>query len=163
MGTTGKGVTDDHRRSPGDCPDEGSDESAPTSPSITVRQERAIQALLIGATDAQAAAVAGVSRETCCRWRHRNADFIASLNEARQDLGQDFRDGLRTPLPDALSALRDGLGADSISVRIRVAETLIRALRTVGDDGGPTNPEVIRLAWHTERSELELKRRFSIF
>jgi hypothetical protein len=63
----------------------------------------------------------------------------------------------------SLAALRDGLGSESISLRIRVAETLIRALRTFGEPDGPTNPEFIRLAWDTERSALELEKRFGIF
>jgi len=90
----GKGVTDSHRRSSAEPPDEASDDQAPAPPGVTPRQERAIRALLTGATDAEAAAAAGVSRETCNRWRHRNADFIAAMNEARNTLAADFRDGL---------------------------------------------------------------------
>ena len=158
-----KGVTKGHRRSRGRAADEKSDEHAPSPPTITPRQQRALQALLTGATDTEAAEAANVTRETVNRWRHRDADFIAAMNQAREALADDFHDGLRALLPDALAALRDGLGAESISLRIRVAETLIRSLRTLGDAGSPTNPEVIRLAWDIERSDLETQRRFGLF
>ena len=47
--------------------------------------------------------------------------LLGVANEARRDLAQDFHDGLRALSPDALAALRDGLAADNISTRVRVA------------------------------------------
>ena len=66
-------------------------------------------------------------------------------------------------LPGVITALRDGLASESIGIRLRVSETLIRALRTLDEPGGSTNPEIIRLAWDTDKSELEMERRYSIF
>lgn len=96
------------------------------------------------------------------RWRHRDADFIAALNRSRQDLSQDFRHSLAALLPGVITTLRDGLASESIGIRLRVAETLIRALRTFGEADGPTKPDVIRLEWDTERAAVELEKRFSI-
>jgi hypothetical protein len=138
--------------------DEVPDTDAPQPPAITPRQERALRALLTGSTDAEAADAADVTRETVNRWRHRDADFIAALNQARQDLADDFHDSLRALLPAALTTLRDGLAAE-----IRTATTLLRALRDIGEPAGPTNPEAIRVAWQTTESELDLHRRFAIF
>ena len=143
--------------------DEEPDDHAPPPPAITPRQQRALQALLAGATDTEAAEVANVTRETVNRWRHRDANFVAAFNEARQDLAQDFHDGLRALLPDALAALRDGLAADNVNTRVRVAATLFRTLRDIGEPTGPTNPEAIRVAWQTAESELDFGRRFSVF
>ena len=143
--------------------DEEPDDQAPSPPTVTQRQQQALQALLTGATDTEAAEAANVTRETVCRWRHRDANFIAALNEARQDLAQDFHDGLRALLPDALTALRDGLAADNINTRVRVAATLFRTLRDVGEPAGLTHPEEIRVAWQTAESQLDLDRSFSIF
>ena len=84
------------------------------------------------------------------------------MNQARRDLAQDFQDGLRALLPDALAAMRDGLTSDSVTTRVRTATTLFRALRDIGEPGGPTDPEAIRVAWQAAESELELKRRFTI-
>jgi hypothetical protein len=160
----GKGVTKGHRTSRSRTADEVPDDQAPLVPrAITTRQQQALQVLLTGATDTAAAEAAGVSRETVCRWRHRDANFVAALNEARQDLSQDFHDGLRALLPDALAALRDGLAADNINTRVRVASTLFRTLRDIGEPTGPTNPEAIRVAWQSAESELDLDRLFSIF
>jgi hypothetical protein len=143
--------------------DEVPDTDAPKPPAITPRQERALQALLTGSTDAEAADAAEVTRETVNRWRHRDAHFIAALNQARQDLAHDFHDSLRALLPDALTALRDGLACENINTRLRTATTLLRALRDIGEPTGPTNPEAIRVAWQTAESELDLNRRFAIF
>jgi len=156
-------TAESHKRSRRRAADEKPDEHAPSPPTITPRQQQALQALLTGATDAEAAEAANVTRETVNRWRHRDANFIAALNEARQDISQDFRDGLRALLPDALTALREGLAADNINTRVRVAATLFRALRDIGEPNGPTNPEAIRVAWQTAESELHVDRRFSIF
>jgi len=158
-----KGVTKGHKRSRGKAADEKPDEHAPSPPTITPRQQQALQVLLTGATDTEAAEIANVTRETVNRWRHRDANFIAALNEARQDLAQDFHDGLRALLPNAITALRDGLAADNINTRVRVAATLFRALRDIDEPTGPTNPEAIRVAWQTAESELDLDRRFAIF
>jgi hypothetical protein len=78
-------------------------------------------------------------------------------------LSQDFHDGLRALLPDAIAALRDGLADENINTRVRVASTLFRALRDIGEPGGSTNPAAIRVAWQTAESQLDLDRRFSIF
>ena len=158
-----KGVTKGHKRSRGRAADEKPDDHAPPGATITPRQQQALQALLTGATDTAAAETANVARETVCRWRHRDANFIAALNEARQNLAQDFHDGLRALLPDALTALRDGLADDNINTRVRVAATLFRTLRDVGEPTGPTNPEAIRVAWQTAESDLDLDRSFNIF
>jgi hypothetical protein len=152
-----------HKKSRRGSADDKSDDQAPASPTITPRQRQALQALLTGATDTEAAEAANVTRETVNRWRHRDANFAAALNEARTNLSQHFHDGLRALLPDALAALRDGLAADNINTRVRVAATLFRTLRDVGQPTGPTNPEAIRVAWQTAESELDLDRQFSIF
>jgi hypothetical protein len=152
-----------HKRSRRRAADDNPDEHAPSPPSITPRQQQALQALLAGATDAEAAEAANVTRETVNRWRHRDANFVAALNEARTNLSQHFHDGLRALLPDALAALRDGLADDNINTRVRVAATLFRTLRDVGEPTGPTNPKAIHVAWQTTESELDLDRRFSIF
>ena len=156
-------AAESHKRSRRRAADEKSDDHAPSPPTITPRQQRALHALLTGATDTEAAETAHVTRETVCRWRHRDANFIAALSEARQDLAQDFHDGLRSLLPDALAALRDGLADDNVNTRLRTSAALFRALRDVGEPAGPTDPEAIRVAWHKAESDLDFDRSFSIF
>ena len=123
------GVTKGHKRSRRRAADEYPDDHAQPELSLTPRQQQALQVLLTGGTHTEAAEVANVTRETACRWRHRNANFIAALNQARLDLAQDFHDGLRALLPDALTALRDGLTTENINTRVRVAATLFRTGR----------------------------------
>jgi hypothetical protein len=132
-------ISSSHARGTDDQPEV----HAPSPPTITPRQQRALQALLTGGTDTYAAEAADVTRENLNRWRHRDANFIAALNQARQDLAHDFHDRLRALLPDALTTLRDGLASENINTRLRTATTLLRALRDIGEPTGPTNPEAM--------------------
>jgi len=86
-------VTKGHKRSRRRAADEQADKHAPPSPTITPRQQQALHALLTGATDTEAAEAANVTRETVNRWRHRDANFVAALSEARTNLSQHFHDG----------------------------------------------------------------------
>ena len=98
--------------------------------------------------------------------RHEGSQKVTSQGRrrgARTNLSQHFHDGLRALLPEALTALRDGLVADNTNTRVRVAATLFRTLRDVGEPGGSINPQAIRVAWQTAESELDLDRRFAIF
>jgi hypothetical protein len=134
--------------------------TAPSPPCITDRQMRALHALLAGADDTTAAQVAGVQRPTLNRWKNHDADFRAAMNQARAELADGFLDGLRALYPEALAALRDGLTADAISVRLRAAETVLKAVR---EPEGDTDPEMIRARWATQRAEAAREKEIARF
>lgn len=101
------------------------------SEKITPRQRRAIESLLTTADKAQAAAAAGVSRNTLYRWL-RNPAFKAELDAATGEAIDALSRAL-VALGDKATATLDGAmsGDDTpITVKVRAADvTLARLLQ----------------------------------
>jgi len=76
---------------------------------LSIGQRNAIDVLILGGTDAEAAAAAGVGRQTISVWRHTEAEFQAELNRARAALWTGATDQLRALVPRALSVLAEAL------------------------------------------------------
>ena len=72
-------------------------------------QIAAADALISGATDAEASEAANVSRQTVWRWRTRDPHFQAELNRRRSELWEASADQVRALIPVALSRLRHEL------------------------------------------------------
>ena len=79
---------------------------------LTDRQLNAAEALVSGATDAEAAAAARVSRQTVNTWKRHNPWFKAEVNRLRAELWGTSRDRLRSMLPSALARLERELTND---------------------------------------------------
>jgi hypothetical protein len=125
---------------------------APSPPNITVRQQRALNALLAGLDDTAAAAAANVQRPTLNKWKNHDPDFIAALNLARADLADGFLDGLRALYVDAVSVIRDALDAENPpAVRLRAAEAIIK---NIAPPDGETDPEAIRARWSMHQADV---------
>lgn len=134
--------------------------SAP-SPAVTDRQRHAIEAIVSGADDSEAARVAGVSRQTVSKWKHHNADFIAALNAARRESVDGFIDRMRGLYPVAVDALRDALDAEQPpAVRLRAAEAIIKNMPS---PSGETDPEAIRAKWESEHADAMREREVARF
>jgi hypothetical protein len=90
---------------------------------LNVAQLNALDQLVGGATDAEAAAAAGVSRQTVCGWRNYDPAFRAELNRRRDDLWRASADRLRALVPKALTTLEDELehGDDVPAVKAALA------------------------------------------
>lgn len=144
----GKSVTKGHRTSQRVAADERPEPHPPSAPSVTPRQQRALQALLTGATDAEAGQIAKVSRETVCRWRRGDADFAAALNEARLSAFEGLKDAIRSLVPEAIGALREALADEG--QRLKAAEMV---LKHAAEPYGPTDPQVIRDRWEREKAQ----------
>ena len=76
---------------------------------LTVAQLNAIDLLVIGATDGEAAEAVGVTRQTVNTWRNHDPVFIASLNARRLELWGGACDKLRALLPKAMETLEGAL------------------------------------------------------
>ena len=89
----------------------------PTKPDITahfqcdlsVAKANAIDLLVAGATDQEAADAVGVTRQTVNGWRNHDPEFIAALNARRLDVWGGSADRLRALLPTALDTLEAAL------------------------------------------------------
>jgi hypothetical protein len=60
-----------------------------TIPQLNTKQQKAIDLLLKGKTDAEVAIAVGVGRDTVNRWRNHNPEFIAVLDEQCNQLDSD--------------------------------------------------------------------------
>jgi hypothetical protein len=115
---------------------------------LTVAQESAIDCLIGGATDAEAAEAVGVQRQTVNGWKNHDPAFIAALNTRRADLWGHSADRLRALVPRALTALEHALDTNADP---RVALDLLK-LAGVADAGaplgkmGPTSPDEVLTA-----------------
>lgn len=96
---------------------------------LSVEQENAIDLLLQGLTDKDAAERVGVSRQTVTTWRNGHALFQAELNRRRKDLWGGQTERLRGLVAQAVDVLAEDLaGADP---RLRQGAA-IHILKTVG-------------------------------
>jgi hypothetical protein len=110
---------------------------------VSPSQHLAIDALVLGGTDSEAATAASVTRETVCRWRHADADFIAALNRARQATFETVRDKAVTTLTKLLDDLDGALRLKAVTV----------ILAHGGAAAGPTDAEEIRTREAEARGE----------
>src|SRR6516164_10657009 len=78
----------------------------PGSPALQVSQEKAIAALLAGATVTAAAAKAGVARQTVHRWLSDDPAFIAEYNLARREMAEAVGQALRLLAAQAVTVLK---------------------------------------------------------
>lgn len=89
----------------------------PTKPDITgqfdrdlsVAKANAVDLLVTGATDQEAADAVGVTRQTVNGWRNHDPAFVAALNARRLDVWGGAADKLRALLPTALETLETAL------------------------------------------------------
>ena len=114
---------------------------------LSVAQLNAIDCLVRGLTDAEAAAAVGVSRQTVNVWRNHLPTFQAELNQRRLDVWAGSTDRLRALAAKALGVLE---GALAVNPDPAVALKIVQ-LVGLGDQGGhlgeacigPTDPEAI--------------------
>ena len=107
------------------------------------RQLAAIDALIAGATDEEAATAAGVHRVTVNRWKNHNPFFVAELCARREALWGASVAKLRALLPKAVDRLEreiDG-GPDGLKAALELVKLTGLAERRVRS--GPVDPEEI--------------------
>jgi hypothetical protein len=91
---------------------------------ITSKQAAAIDALMSARTVGDAAAAAGVHRNTLRAWL-RDAQFCTALRAATDDaIGQSAR-RLATLTGQAVGVLGDGMNGDASGVQLRAADLVI--------------------------------------
>jgi transposase-like protein len=87
---------------------------------LTDKQKRAIDALLVGATDQQAADAAGVARSTLGRWRSGLPEFGHALEAARKEMLQRTGSRLHAATGLAVRALEE-VARNTLNPAARVA------------------------------------------
>jgi len=95
---------------------------------LTQKQYNAIDAILAGATDQEAAKRCRVSRQTVNGWKNNDPEFIAELNQRRELLQEMHFDKLQSVIGKALQVLADDLDSDIPQWK---RETAFHVLKTV--------------------------------
>ncbi len=123
--------------------------------SVNPSQERAIEVLLSGGTQQEAAAAAGVSRETVNRWRNRHPGFIAELNQQRHNRALEFQDRLRDMDGKALTIVADALGSgDRAAALMWIKARTLSAIST--EPSGPRTADEVLDVEAANRANQEL-------
>ncbi|MCP4467733.1 MAG: hypothetical protein GY813_13415 [Halieaceae bacterium] len=87
---------------------------------IAPNKQRAITALLAGASNQNSAQAAGVAPATLCRWKHQ-PDFARKLANGQAALADASQSGLAALREKALGAIDDALENEEVNIRLRAA------------------------------------------
>ncbi len=87
---------------------------------IAPNKQRAITALLAGASNQDAAKAAGVAPATLCRWKHL-PDFARELDNGQTALADATKSDLAALREKALGAIADALDNEEVNIRLRAA------------------------------------------
>jgi hypothetical protein len=98
---------------------------------LTLKQQNAIELLVMGETDAATAETVGVHRVTVTKWRLYDPFFAAELNGRRKEVWNAATDRLRSLLPLALDAL-----AFELQNGRQRGRTALEVLRIAGLEAG---------------------------
>lgn len=116
--------------------------TSPKSADLSPSQELAVEAILVGKVDREAAQIAGVSRETVTRWRLHHRGFITELNARRKAIWSTSQDRLLSIILLALEAIADELGNKASPKRFEGALAFLKVFPfEISSPTGPTTPE----------------------
>ena len=93
---------------------------------LSHKQRTAVELLLRGLSDIEAAAQLGVDRGTVYRWRTRDEEFIAEMERQRQVLYQQSAQRLQAMFEPALDILHKQLTSGDPRLALRAAALLLR-------------------------------------
>ncbi len=109
---------------------------------LTLLQRNAVDLLVTGKTDREAAETVGVNRVTMTKWRLYDPWFQAELNRRRLDVWGSSVERLRAMLPKALGVLERALdGDDAYAAAVQIVK--LAALDKLPPPDGPTDGDRI--------------------
>jgi hypothetical protein len=109
---------------------------------LSIEQLTAIDVLVMGKPDTEAAEAAGVTRPTVTDWRNHHPVFMATLHERRASLWAEAHDRLRALVGRAIENLETAVQEGKVSVSIEVLK-ICGLYGIIGAPSGPTNPDAI--------------------
>jgi hypothetical protein len=113
----------------------------------------AIDLLVQGKTDGDTADAVGVARETVCRWRNNDADFVAELNRRREDVWGSQSERLRNSVKKAVDVLLENLDDEDPKLRQQAAVHILKCVGLYGgklEPKGPTEAEKVEAKWRRD-------------
>lgn len=125
---------------------------------LSPTQELAVAALVEGHSVTDAAAVAGVTRQTVHRWLAGDFFFRAELNRQRQEIRDAYRDRLHQLAGVAIGTVEEAVGKGDA----RVALALLRDLGVLSLPAiGSSNPDELREAAEIEELQRQTMHQLS--
>jgi hypothetical protein len=109
----------------------------------TLPQLNAIDLLVTGKTDTEAAAVLNLHRTTVTKWRLYDPVFQAELNVRRAEVWSAGANRLQSLIPKALDVLAGELEKPESPNRLKAAIELLRLVPLSFPTAGPSDPEQI--------------------
>ena len=128
-------------------------------PTLSPRQELAVDLLATGASVTAAAEACGASRQTLSQWLNGHPGFRAALNRRRQELWTEVADRARSLVPRALDVLSEELTGER---RLVAAVHVMKAAGVYGLalPSGPTDPEEAETEQKEKQFDLLLRQSF---
>lgn len=103
-------------------------EPKPEPEQLTEKMLIAIDALVAGSTQKEAAAAAGVERHTVANWQNSNPAFMAELNLCRYAAQNENVERLRRLGSDAVGVLERSMQSDDEGVALKAAAHILKTL-----------------------------------
>lgn len=103
---------------------------------LSCKQIKAIELLAAGTPVGKAAETLGINPKTLWAWRNKVPAFEARLNQAREAVLDDIRDGLRGIGSKALKALEGLLDSQDEATRLKAAGLVLERLDPFNGEGG---------------------------
>ena len=113
-------------------------------PEVSDQQSIAIDALVSGATQQEAAEKAGVQRTTVTEWCNHNLAFIAERNQRREDRVEAAGERLQETLCAALEHLGERVREGDTGVAMVIVKAVGVGLLLDATKPGPTDPAVVK-------------------
>jgi DNA-binding XRE family transcriptional regulator len=101
------------------------------TPGLKPSQLTALDRLVAGCTDGEAAEAAGVTRQSVHNWKRNNPEFRAELNRRRGELFSTSQDRIRSLIPRALDAIERELEGGA-----KAPPAAMQLIRLAGFGGG---------------------------
>jgi Homeodomain-like domain len=91
---------------------------------LTIEQQNAIEGLILGQSDRDAAAAVGVSRETVWHWRHEHPVFMATLERRRAEVWRAPQEQLRSLMSKAVANVAAAVERGDLKASIEVLKAV---------------------------------------
>ena len=93
---------------------------------INIKQEMVIDLIMAGYSDSEAAAEAGVARQTVSRWRNKDPDFIQALEVRRELMRQRHMEAFSQLVEKAMRVMDKALESRNEHIRLKAATFVLR-------------------------------------
>ena len=114
---------------------------------INGKQEKALELMIKGVNDLEVAKKIGVTRQTISNWRHKDAVFVSTLEEARIALREKHKDSLNRLVDKAIAELEKLIDEDDPKIRIQVIKLVLSMAglkENLKEDNSQSKEEIIK-------------------